>query len=99
MTRIKFTDEILEKISIQAKSEDRTILGIIYSEYIKKYFPLTEIVNPQNVYATAKFISRLFELDKNLIGDEARAIYLQYAPSISSFKAVVIGENEMIIDV
>ena len=99
MIRVKFTDEMLKKIYTKAETEDRTVLGIIYSEYIGIHFPLGKILKPQNIYTTAKFISRLFELDKKLSGDEAKVIYIQYSSSIHSFKAVVVGESEMIATV
>lgn len=99
MVRIKFSNEKLKEIATQAKAEDRTVLGIVYSEYIGIHFPLVEILNPKNIYCTASFISRLLELDKKLIGDEANTIYMQYSPSIFSFKTFSIEENEIIATV
>lgn len=96
MIRIKFDNEKLKEIAIQAKAEDRTILGIIYSEHIGVHFPLIEILNPKNIYCTANFISTILELDKKLIGDKAREIYFQYASSTFRFETFSIEENEMI---
>ena len=96
MIRIKFDSEKLEEISARAKEEDRTVLGIIYSEYIGVHFPLVKTLNPKNIYCTAKFISTILELDRKLMGDEANGIYLQYAPSIFNFKTFTIDPNEMI---
>lgn len=97
MIRIKFSDEKLKEISAQARAEDRTVLGVIYSEHIGVHFPLIEILNPKNIYCTAKFISKLLDLDKVIIGEKARDIYFQYAPSIFIFKTFTIEENEMLI--
>lgn len=96
MIRIKFDNKKLKEIYTRAKTEDRTVLGIIYSEYIGVYFPLVETLNPKNIYCTANFISTILELDKKLIGDEANRIYLQYAPSVFDFKTFTIEANEMI---
>jgi len=97
MVKIKFSNEKLKEISAQARAEDRTVLGIIYSEHIEIHFPLIEILNPKNVYCSAKFISKLLNLDKEIIGEKARDIYFQYAPSIFTFKTFTIEENEMVI--
>ncbi|UUV17569.1 hypothetical protein NRK67_01685 [Fusobacteria bacterium ZRK30] len=99
MIRVKFTDEILKEIYKKAQLEGRAILGIIYSEYIGIYFPLIETLNPKNIYCSANFISKLLDLDKKIIGDEANTIYMQYAPSIFNFKTFSIEENEIIAGV
>lgn len=96
MIRIKFTDVELEKIYEKAKSEKRTVLGVIYSEYIGVHFPEIEILNARNIYTTTKFISRLLTLDKSLSGEKANLIYFQYAPSIFKCKTFNIEENELI---
>lgn len=96
MIRIKFTDIELEKVYEKAKLEKRTVLGLIYSEYIGVHFPEIEILNAKNIYITTKFISRLLTLDKSLLGEKANLIYFQYAPSIFKFKTFSIEENEVV---
>lgn len=97
MIRVTFSDKKLEKILAQAKSENRTVLGIIYSDHIGVYFPLGEFLNPRRIYCTAKFISKLLELDKELIGEESKDIYMQYSPSVFSLKNLTIEKNEMLV--
>lgn len=99
MIRIKFDRDTLKEIAIQAKSENRTVLGIIYSEHIGVHFPLVETLNPKNIYCTTQFISMILELDKELIGEKANNIYMQYAPSIFKFKTFQIEVDEMIATV
>jgi hypothetical protein len=96
VVRIILDKNILNEIVIKARLEDRTVLGIIYSEYIGIHFPLVETLNPKNIYCTASFISKLLELDKELMGERAKEIYMQYSPSVFNFKTFGIEENEMI---
>ena len=97
MVRVTFSDKKLEEISAQAKLENRTVLGIIYSEHIGTYFSLGELLNPRRIYCTAKFISKLLELDKKLIGENSNDIYMQYSPSVFSLKNLTIEENEILV--
>lgn len=97
MVRVTFSDKKLEEILTQAKSENRTVLGVIYSEHIGTYFPLGEVLNPKRIYCTAKFISKLLELDKKLIGEKSKDIYMQYSPSVFSLKNLTIEENEILV--
>lgn len=96
MIRIKFTDTELEEIYEKAKLEKRTVLGIIYSEYVGIHFPETEILKAKNIYTTTKLISRLLTLDKELIGEKANTVYFQYAPSVFKLETFSIKENELI---
>ena len=96
MIKVKFNNEKLKEIHVQAKVENRTVLGIIYSDYIGIHLPLVETLNPKNIYCTANFISTILELDKELIGEKAREIYFQYAPSIFKFKTFTLEEDEVI---
>lgn len=97
MVRITLPDKKLEEISAQAKLENRTVLGIIYSEYLGVHFPLGEFLNPRHIYCTAKFISKLLELDKKLVGEKSNDLYMQYSPSVFRLKNLTIKENEMIV--
>lgn len=46
MVRITLPDKELEEILAQAKLENRTVLGIIYSEHIGVHLPLGEFFKP-----------------------------------------------------
>jgi hypothetical protein len=94
MIRLKVTDVELQKIYDIAEKEDRTILGVLYNEYIVPYFPALEVLNPKNVYANKKLVLKMIELDKKLGREGINNLYLNYGPSVKEI--VPMGEGEII---
>ncbi|WP_319200094.1 hypothetical protein [uncultured Ilyobacter sp.] len=82
MVRLRFTDTELQKIYDKAENEGRTVLGVLYNEYIAPYFPNLEVLNPRNIYANRKLVLKMIELDKKLDPKGTNSIYLNYGPSV-----------------
>jgi hypothetical protein len=94
MIRLKFTDADLQKIYDVAEKEGRTLLGVLYNEYIAPYFPNLEVLNPRKIYASKKLVFKMIELDKKLDPYFTNSIYLNYGPSTQA--VVSIDDNEII---
>ena len=94
MIRLKFTDAELQKVYEVAEREGRTVLGVVYNEYIAPYFPNLDVLNPKNIYASKKLVLKMIELDKNLDPNGTNSIYLNYGPSTQV--VVPIGDDEII---
>jgi hypothetical protein len=94
VVRLKFTDTELQKIYDIAEKEGRTVLGVLYNEYIAPYFPNLEVLNPRNIYANRKLVLKMIELDKKLDPDGTNSIYLNYGPSTQVI--VPLDEDEII---
>jgi len=95
MIRLKFTDADLQKIYDVAEKEGRTVLGVLYNEYIAPYFPNLEVLNPRNICANRKLVLKMIELDKKLDPHFPNSIYLNYGPSTHA--VVHIDDNEIIV--
>jgi hypothetical protein len=94
MIRLKFTDAELQKIYEVAEKEGRTVLGVLYNEYIAPYFPNLEVLNPRKIYANRKLVLKMIELDKKLDPNGTNSIYLNYGPSTQ--EVVPLNEDEII---
>ena len=94
MIRLKFTDTELQKIYDRAEKEERTVLGVLYNEYIVPYFPNLEVLNPRNIYANRKLVLKMIELDKKLDPTGTNSIYVNYGPSVKEI--IPLAEDEMI---
>ena len=94
MIRLKLTDIELKKIYNVAEKEGRTVLGVLYNEYIAPYYPNLELLNPRNIYANRKFLLKMIELDKKLNPNFNNSVYLNYGPSTQT--VVPIDDNEII---
>jgi len=95
MIRLKFTDAELQKVYEVAEREGRTVLGVLYNEYIAPYFPNLDVLNPKNIYASKKLVLKMIELDKKLDPNGTNSIYLNYGPSTQV--VVPIGDDEIIV--
>ena len=94
MIRLKFTDAELQKVYEVAEREGRTVLGVLYNEYIAPYFPNLDVLNPKNIYASKKLVLKMIELDKKLDPNGTNSIYLNYGPSTQG--VVPLDEDEII---
>lgn len=94
MISLKFTDAEFQKIYEVAEREGRTVLGVVYNEYIAPYFPNLDVLNPKNIYASKKLVFKMIELDKKLDPYFTNSIYLNYGPSTQA--VVSIDDNEII---
>jgi hypothetical protein len=95
MIRLKFTDTELQKIYNRAEKEGRTVLGVLYNEYIAQYFPNLDVLNPKNIYANRKLVLKMIDLDKKLNPNGINSIYLNYGPSTQAM--VSMDEDEIIV--
>lgn len=94
MIRLKFTDKKLTEAYKIAEREGRTLLGVIYNEYIAPYFPTLNELNPRNIYANRKLVLKMIDLDKRLDKEGTDSIYLNYGPSTKEI--VPMDEDEII---
>lgn len=94
MIRLRFTDTELQKAYEVAEKEGRTVLGVIYNEYIAPYFPTLDVLNPRNIYASENLALKMIELDKRLDREGIDSIYLNYGPSTQ--ERLPMNEDEII---
>ena len=95
MIRLKLTnDKLIEAYKI-AEREGRTLLGVLYNDYICPYFPNSQTVSPRNIHANRELVMKMIELDKKLKPGGVDMIYLQYGPSIKPIS--ILKKDEMMI--
>jgi len=95
MIRLKLTDKDLQEIFYISQREHRTVLGVIYNNYLVPYFPNLKAINSKNIYTSKKFLLKLIELEKKLGMKNINDFYLNYGPSIRQI--IPMDENEIMV--
>ena len=97
MIKLTMDKEKLKEAYDIAEREGRTVLGVIYNEYICPYFPLLDTLNPRNIYANRDLVLKMIELDKKLNTEGVETMYLQYGPSTDLVIPVAMNEIMVVL--
>lgn len=95
MIKILMNNQKLKEVYDIAEREKRTLLGVIYNDYVTPQLLTEETLDSRKVYANRSLILKIMELERKLNTEDLNIMYLQYGPS-TNFQ-MKLQEDELLV--